>query len=342
MKYFKDNNRLMYVVMAATVLLALSIMVGFSVFLNQDRDGKKGDADDGQSYAYHVAMVSADTSDVFWESLYEEARSTGASAGIYAENFGALLNEDYTASELMRMAIDSRVDGIIVETDDTEDIEELIGQAEEAGIPVVTLMEDIPESGRVSYVGANDYTLGEMYGQEVLKAVGSDRTSASAAVLVPVNEEETSPSFIYTGISETVGRASGAISVSTVRTGEDREFLSEERVRSLLLDEESRPDVLVCLNVVDTISAYQCVRDYNLVGKVKIIGYYSSPEILEGIQKGIIESTIVVDAREAGELCMQAMEEYLSQRYTSEYFPVSVKLVNEANVEEYIQEESGE
>lgn len=38
MKYFKDNNRLMYVVMAATVLLALSIMVGFSVFLNQDRD----------------------------------------------------------------------------------------------------------------------------------------------------------------------------------------------------------------------------------------------------------------------------------------------------------------
>ena len=71
MKYFKDNNRLMYVVMAATVLLALSIMVGFSVFLNQDRDGKKGDADDGQSYAYHVAMVSGDTSDVFWESLYE-------------------------------------------------------------------------------------------------------------------------------------------------------------------------------------------------------------------------------------------------------------------------------
>ena len=36
------------------------------------------------------------------------------------------------------------------------------------------------------------------------------------------------------------------------------------------------------------------------------------------------------------------MEEYLSQRYTSEYFPVSVELINEKNVDAYIQEESGE
>ncbi len=339
MKRFIDNNRFMYVVMAATVLLVLSIMLGFSMLLDQDRDGETDGGEEG-SYSYHVAMVSGDPSDVFWESLYGEARTAGAGAGIYVEDFGALLNEDYTSGELMRMAIDSRVDGIVIEADDSEDIEEMIAQAEKEGIPVVTLMEDMPESGRVSYVGANDYTLGEMYGREVLKAVEGD--SARAAVLVPVNEEETSPSFIYTGVSEAIARASADISVSTVRTGEDREFVSEERVRGLLLDEEDRPDVLVCLSVVDTISAYQCVRDYNLVGKVKIIGYYSSPEILEGIQKGIIQSTVMVDAKEAGRLSMEAMEEYLSQRYTSEYFPVSVELINEENVQDFIQEESGE
>lgn len=340
MKRFMDDSRLMYIVMAATVLLVLSIMIGFSVSLDQDKSGSDEAGGEEGSYSYHVAMVGGDLSDVFWESLYEEARTAGAKVGIYAEDFGAALNEDYSTSELVRMAIDSRVDGIVIETDATEDIESLISQAEQAGIPVVTLMEDVPDSGRISYVGANDYTLGEMYGQEVLKAVEKD--GASVDVLVPVNEEESSPSFIYTGISETVAQTSRDISVSTVRTGEDREFVSEERVRGILLDEENRPDVLVCLNVVDTISAYQCVRDYNLVGKVKIIGYYSSPEILEGIQKGVIQSTIMVNAQEAGRLCMEAMEEYLSQRYTSEYFPVSVELINEKNVDAYIQEESGE
>ena len=59
MKRFIDNNRFMYVVMAATVLLVLSIMLGFSMLLDQDRDGETDGGEEG-SYSYHVAMVSGD------------------------------------------------------------------------------------------------------------------------------------------------------------------------------------------------------------------------------------------------------------------------------------------
>lgn len=340
MKRFKDNNRVLYIVMAAVVLLVLGIMAGFSFFLDRDGQEGKGGEESETSYAYHVAMVRSGPSDVFWESLYKKARSAGAEAGILAEDFGESLNEDYTTAELIRMAIASRVDGIIIEADDTEEARAAVEEAVRADIPVITLMEDMPDSGRVSFVGANDYSLGEIYGREVLKALDGD--GGSAVVLVPANEEETTPSYVYTGISEAIARKGENVSVSTVRTGDDREFVSEERVRGILLDEESRPDVLVCLNVVDTISAYQCVRDYNLVGKVKIVGYYYSQEILEGIQKGIIQSAVAVDAKEAGELCIQSMEEYLAQRYTSEYCPVSVELISQENVEDFIQEERGE
>lgn len=161
--------------------------------------------------------------------------------------------------------------------------------------------------------------MGEMYGREVLEAVPAD--GSSVAVLVPANEDNMNPSYVYSGISSAIAEASKNIDVFAVRTGEDRDFVSEETVRNLLLDEEKRPDVLVCLSAVDTISAYQCVRDYNLVGQVKIIGTYVSTEILEGIGNGVIQSTIVVDAREAGQRCMQAMSEYMAQRYTNEYFP---------------------
>ena len=89
-----DDNRLMYIVMAATVLLVLSIMIGFSVSLDQDKSGSDEAGGEEGSYSYHVAMVGGDPSDVFWESLYEEARTAGAKVGIYAEDFGAALNED--------------------------------------------------------------------------------------------------------------------------------------------------------------------------------------------------------------------------------------------------------
>lgn len=339
MKKWMDNNRVMYAVMLVIVALIVAVLVGFNLYLDRRASGEEGGKAEDVSYVYHVAMISGDASDVFWESMYGEAVLAGAEAQepMYPENFGADLSEPYTAEELMRMAVAAKVDGIVVEADMTEEMTALIGEASRVNIPVITLMEDAPESGRVSYVGANSYTLGEIYGEEVLEAAPQGK--ASAAVLLPVNEEEVSPGYIYSGITEAIAGTSRDIEVFTVRTGEDREFVSEETVRSLLLDEERRPDVLVCLSATDTISAYQCVRDYNLVGKVEIIGYYSSPEILEGIRNGVIKSTVVVDAREAGRLCMKAMEEYMAQRYTNEYFPVTVELIDGSNVDAF---ESGE
>lgn len=222
MKNWMNNSRFMYIVMLSVAGVILCIFIGFNLYLDRWASGNDGSRTEDIAYTYHLAMISADPSDAFWETMYGEA---------------------------------------------------------------------VPADG------------------------------SSVAVLVPANEDNMNPSYVYSGISSAIAEASKNIDVFTVRTGEDRDFVSEETVRNLLLDEEKRPDVLVCLSAVDTISAYQCVRDYNLVGQVKIIGTYVSTEILEGIGNGVIQSTIVVDAREAGQRCMQAMSEYMAQRYTNEYFP---------------------
>lgn len=342
MKNWMNNSRFMYIVMLSVAGVILCIFIGFNLYLDRWASGNDGSRTEDIAYTYHLAMISADPSDAFWETMYGEAVRAGAEMEepVYPEDFGAGLTEDYTAEELVRMAVAARVDGIVVEADMTEEMCDIIEEASKAHIPVVTLMDDAPDSPRISYVGANTYTMGEMYGREVLEAVPAD--GSSVAVLVPANEDNMNPSYVYSGISSAIAEASKNIDVFTVRTGEDRDFVSEETVRNLLLDEEKRPDVLVCLSAVDTISAYQCVRDYNLVGQVKIIGTYVSTEILEGIGNGVIQSTIVVDAREAGQRCMQAMSEYMAQRYTNEYFPLAVELINRDNVDEYIDGESGE
>ena len=324
MKNWMNNSRFMYIVMLSVAGVILCIFIGFNLYLDRWASGNDGSRTEDIAYTYHLAMISADPSDAFWETMYGEAVHAGAEMEepVYPEDFGAGLTEDYTAEELVRMAVAARVDGIVVEADMTEEMCGIIEDASKAHIPVVTLMDDAPDSPRISYVGANTYTMGEMYGREVLEAVPADGS--------------------YSGISSAIAEASKNIDVFTVRTGEDRDFVSEETVRNLLLDEGKRPDVLVCLSAVDTISAYQCVRDYNLVGQVKIIGTYVSTEILEGIGNGVIQSTIVVDAREAGQRCIQAMSEYMTQRYTNEYFPLAVELINRDNVDEYLDGESGE
>ena len=54
----------------------------------------------------------------------------------------------------------------------------------------------------------------------------------------------------------------------------------------------------------------QAVLDFNLAGKVTIIGYYSSEDILTAVEKGVISVTCDVDTDQLGRYSIEALTEY--------------------------------
>ena len=75
------------------------------------------------------------------------------------------------------------------------------------------------------------------------------------------------------------------------------------------------------------------------MGEVAILGYYYSDDILDGIEKGIIKSTIAVDAREMGRTAIEGFRQYFEKGDVSEYLPVSAELITSENVAQYREEE---
>lgn len=297
---------------------------------------------DTTEYQGHVAMINVDSDDELWTSLYKGARAAGKKQEIYFENFGQSFVEDYSAAELLEMAVAAKVDGVIVQPDGEEGLAEQIRAASEGGIPVMTILADMPDSERIGFVSGNDYTIGEMYGNQIVEEVEKkwenlDR-DVRVTVLVDRGGEGTVPNLVYSGIHKSTASVSDKMELATSITGGTGEFESEETVRDLLLG-ENPPDVFVCLSSVDTISAYQSVVDYNRVGQTSIIGYYSSEDTLEGIQKGLIKSSIVVDAEKLGETAAEGMCEYLYTDSVSEYLTVVPTLLTKDNVDNYRTEE---
>ena len=74
-----------------------------------------------------------------------------------------------TAQNCWIWPIRASVDGIIVTGDDEEETVELIDEAVDAGIPVVTILSDCIESRRQCFVGSNNYNIGQEYGRQILK-----------------------------------------------------------------------------------------------------------------------------------------------------------------------------
>jgi ribose transport system substrate-binding protein len=107
-------------------------------------------------------------------------------------------------------------------------------------------------------------------------------------------------------------------------------------IRNIIMDTKNPPDVLICLTAVDTLCAYQAIVDYNKVGQIEIIGYYDSDLILSAIDKEIIHSTMAINAEQMGAYCVQALSEYRETKHVSNYFTVDINIINEKNVQKYI------
>lgn len=339
MRKFLSQNKIVYFL--GVLIVVLAVMCAANYVLNRKLLSEDTVKEENKKYKYHIAMINGDDSDIFWKDVYEGAVNAGKEYNIYIENWGADLEDDYSVEELLDMAVASRVDGILIEPGEENRITETIGKADDAGIPVITMESDLPNSKRKSFVSANDYVLGELYGKEVLNAAEKlpEKESSKVTVLIGLNKQNSAPYLIYSGISETLGNTGKNIELSNITRTSKGGFESEEKIRRLLLNPDKKPDILVCLSVTDTISAYQCVIDYNLVGKVQIIGYYVTPKILEGIEKGIIRSTVAIDAKEMGSEAVKGMSEYLTVKYISEYLSVSSELVTKDNINGYIRED---
>jgi ribose transport system substrate-binding protein len=240
----------------------------------------------------------------------------------------------------MRIAIASEVDGIIVTADESDEMTELIDQAADAGIPVVTLYGDNTQSSRCSYVGIGSYDLGREYGRQVLQ-LADGQQQVRVMVLVDDYAEDLGQNILCTGLQDTIEQekqGNANVEVSLVSVDDSNTFSAEESIRDIFMEEEL-PDIIVSLNEVNTTCVYQAAVDLNKVGQVSILGYYDSDTILHAIDKNVIFATISIDTEQMGQFCVEALTEYNASGNTSQYFTADIELINKENVSLYLEGE---
>ena len=173
-----------------------------------------------------------------------------------------------------------------------------------------------------------------------LVEVGSIRRPIRVTILVNAYAGGLDQNILFSGIQETIEQERGetVIELSLQTVDDTNAFSVEESVRDLFMQGEI-PDILICLNELNTTCAYQAVVDYNKVGVVSILGYYVSDTILNAIDRNVIYATMYIDAPQMGGFCIDALQEYHELGYTSQYFTADINLISKDNVEEYLQGE---
>ncbi len=329
------------------VILASLLTIGVILLIFQRQIGAISEEISGEVTAYEkYYVIIADESDsILWESIYEGAISAGKEeVNAYVEFIENGVGLEYSLQEKLRIAIDSNVDGIIISSDNEEETIELIDEAVEKGIPVVTVLNDATETIRQSYVGVNNYSLGEAYGIVVWNYISEEKEEQEdcvVSILMDSSNLDTGKNTTYLGLKEYLDNMVKEeewpyeITIEQVSINRDETFVAEETIGDIIVSDNT--DIMICLSAVDTETAYRMAVDYNQVGNVEILGYYESEVILEAISKNIIHSTITVNGEAVGSQCVMALNEYQETGYVNAYFPVVIQVINQRNVAEEMQ-----
>ncbi len=296
----------------------------------------------------HYAFVAEEADSDFWQEVFGAANEQAKEYNIYLEDMSTLLGREYSTEELLRIAVNSKMDGIVYSGGTDKDVSDLIDMAADAGTGVVVLQNDVETSKRQCYVGLNYYELGQMYAIQIEKLI-DEGTMADTTIdiLVDGDMSEGSSNLIVMAIEDYL-RGSGTEEeeiklpeIVVTRIDAEDIFSAEESIRNIFLEKENLPNIMLCVNSVYTRCAYQAVVDYNLVGQIQIIGYFANDTIIDAVDKQVIFSTISVDTDEMGKSCIQALYEYNEMGYTNSYLPVGIEVVDQAKAHAIMEEKSG-
>ncbi|MEV2250842.1 sugar ABC transporter substrate-binding protein [Streptomyces sp. NPDC050147] len=160
---------------AAALIAVIALAAGCSGSGGKDDEDKSGDGGGGgkgvNTPRLKIAMVThSGEGDTFWDIV-----QSGAKQAARKDNVEFLYSNDKEAkgqAELVQSAIDKKVDGIVVTLAKPEAMKAVLGKAEAAGIPVVTINSGGEFSagfGALSHIGQDESVAGEAVGDELTK-----------------------------------------------------------------------------------------------------------------------------------------------------------------------------
>lgn len=338
------NSSFRFMVIGAAIMAFAAIVTGviFTVMRSAFFSFEKADY---TPYESHYVYIAEEPNSDFWAEVYEAAKEEADSNNIFLEDFHSSIKDNYSPAELLRVAKNSAVDGIIYSGENTEEVTRLIDECVDAGIGVVILQNDVEASRRQCFVGVNYYEVGQLYAEQIWKMIAEGAKVGTIELIVDANMSEGVSNLISIAIEDkfTESEKEGIMpEIKIRRIDAEDTFGVEESIRRIFISNDKLSDVMVCLNSAYTQCAYQSVVDYNRVGDVQILGYFSNDDILEAIDKQIIYSTVLIDTDEMGKLSVQALHEYNEMGYTNSYRPIDMEVIGQVEAAAIIRSESGE
>ena len=302
-----------------------SILVG----CNQAGSGPSQTA--GNKEQKVLAMIPKGLTHVFWQTVHAGADRAGKEFG-YTIKWDAAQKESDTSGQIavVENAIASKVSGILVAPLDKNALVNVIKKAKEANIPLVMFDSgaDIADDQYVSFAATDNKKGGQLAAERLIKSgittgkVGIIQLAANAA---SVNDREN-------GFEAYLKKNAPGITIVRSNYGQSDRAKSQQVTEDLLTKE---PSIVALYAPAEPtiLGAFQAVKNRNLIGKIKLIGFDITPPLDASVGKGEIDALVLQNPENMGYEAVKAMHEHLTGKSPAKIIDTGVVVMTKENMD---------
>jgi ribose transport system substrate-binding protein len=253
-----------------------------------------------------IAVIPKSTAHWFWKAVEAGAREGARGAGVQMIWKGSLKEDDPAQQiQIFEQFVAQGAGGIVLAPIDGATLKRPVAAATQKGIPVVIMdsaLKGEPLKDFVCTVSTNNHRAGEMAGEQLGKLLHGK----GKVVLFRFKEGSASTGQREAGFLEAIKKFPDIqVIVDNRYSGTT---ISEAHSTALnMLDKLKEADGIFCSNEPSTLGMLLALKQNNLAGSKKLVGFDTSPALVEGLKRGEIQALVAQNPKKMGHEAVKAL-----------------------------------
>jgi ribose transport system substrate-binding protein len=238
------------------------------------------------SASERYVLVSANIKLPYWQTAYAGFAKAAGEQGVKGEFMGPDTYDSAAQVKEFRAAVAEKPAGILVSVADPKLMTPEIDAAIAAGIPVITMDSDAPDSKRLFFIGTNNLQLGRLGGQTLVKALNGHGNVVFFTMPGQPNLDER-----LKGYMDVLGEHTGIRVADTVDIRGDSRVAFDKTESYVTKTGADKIDAFVCLEASSGKDVAEAVKRGNATGRT-ILAMDTDDATLKLVKDGTIAATI--------------------------------------------------
>jgi ribose transport system substrate-binding protein len=236
------------------------------------------------------------------------------------------------------------VDGIVLAPQHSQTLVPAVQRAQDQGIPVVVIDSGLEGNQFLKYVATDNYHGGELAAERLLATLKADGKPAPKIVLFRYAVGSESTERREQGFEDVVNaaikkqQAAGEPTITWLSADKYAGATKDSALREaapLLNQFRDQIDGIFCPNESSAAGMLDALRNLGLNKKVRLVGFDSSEPLLQAVDEGDLDATIIQDPYRMGYLGTWVAVQHLQGRDVSAggfYLGTGENLITKANL----------